>query len=218
MTVPKLPSTASVMWVREVMTLRGPPPATNRVAASTLGPIDPDANWPSAAYAAQLGEGDPAELALLRGAPVDRGVVDVGGDDEHVGLEGAGEQGGGEVLVDDGLDAAEPAVGLAHHGDAAAAGRDDDVAGLEQRAHRADVEHLERLGGGHDAAPALLAAVLPHLAVVDQRLRLLAGQVAADRLARVGEVRVVAVDERAGDEGGDGSDGTGIRQGAGRGR
>ena len=28
-----------------------PPLSAKRMAASTLGPIDPDANWPSAAYA-----------------------------------------------------------------------------------------------------------------------------------------------------------------------
>ena len=61
-------------------------------------------------------------------------MVDVGGDDEHVGREGAGEQRGGEVLVDDGLDAAQAAVRLTDDGDAAAAGRDDDVAGLDEHA------------------------------------------------------------------------------------
>ena len=136
MTVPKPPSTASVMWSSEVMTLRGPPPSTNRVAASTLGPMEPDANWPSAACAAHLGEGDAAEVALPRGAPVDGGVVDVGGDDEHVGVEGAGEQGGREVLVDDGLDPADAAVRVADDGDAAPAGGDDDVAGGEQGTRR----------------------------------------------------------------------------------
>ena len=39
------------MRSRAVMTLRRPPWRTNRMAASTFGPIEPDANWPSAAYA-----------------------------------------------------------------------------------------------------------------------------------------------------------------------
>ena len=83
---------------------------------------------------------------------------------------------------------------------------------LDEHARRADVEHLERLGRGDDPAPALLAAVLPHLAVVDEGLRLLAREVAPDRLARVGEARVVAVDEGAGDEGGHGGVEPGIAQ------
>ena len=60
-----------------------------------------------------------------------------------------------------------------------------------------------RLGGGDDATPALLAAVLPALAVVDERLRLLAREEAPDRLRRVREAGVVGVDERARDDGGD---------------
>ena len=42
---------------------------------------------------------------------------DVGGDDEHVGLDGAREQGGAEVLVDDRLHAVQGAVGGAHDRD-----------------------------------------------------------------------------------------------------
>ena len=54
-TVPALPVgspvTASTMWSRLVMTARPPPCSTKRQAASTLGPIDPLAKWPSAASA-----------------------------------------------------------------------------------------------------------------------------------------------------------------------
>ena len=119
------------------------------------------------------------------GAPAGDGVRDVGRDDEHVGVDGAGEQGRREVLVDDRLDAVHGAVGAADDGDAPAAGRDDDVTGGEERVERVRLEDLDRLRGGDDAAPALLAAVLPALAVVDERLRLLAGEEAADRLGRV---------------------------------
>ena len=171
------------------------------------GPSSRDANWPVGGVRLHLGEGHPAELALPRAVPQSSdGVVDVGGDDEHVGAEGAGEQGGGEVLVDDGLDAAQPAVGLAHDGDAAAAGRDDDVAGA--RAARAAGPASSTSSGSGEATTRRqpFSPRSSHVcAVVDQRLRLLAGEVAADRLGRVGEAGVVAVDERAGDERGDGA-------------
>ncbi len=116
-------------------------------------------------------------------------------------VEGGREERGGEVLVDDGLDPAQPAVAVADHGDAAASGADDDVPGVEEGARGPDVEHLQRLGGGDDPPPALLAPVLPDLAVVDHPPGRLPVQVAAHRLARVGEAGVVAVDEGAGDEG-----------------
>ena len=58
---------------------------------------------------------------------VDHRVVDVGRDDEDVARQRLGEQGGCEVLVDDGLDAAQAAVGLADHRDPATPSGDDDV-------------------------------------------------------------------------------------------
>ena len=68
------------------------------------------------------------------------------------------------------LDAVHRPVGLPGVGDAAAAGSDHDEAGGEQREDRGRVEDLERLGRGDDAPPAALAAVLPRLAVLDERL------------------------------------------------
>src|SRR5512141_1646495 len=50
---------------------------------------------------------DPAERLGLRGAEPQRRLRDVGGDHEHVGGDGAGEQRGAQVLVDDRLDAAQ---------------------------------------------------------------------------------------------------------------
>ena len=66
----------------------------------------------------------------------------------------AGQQRGREVLVDDGLDAAQRAVGVAHDRDAAAAGADDDVPRVAQRRDGRRVEDLERLRRGDDPAPA----------------------------------------------------------------
>ena len=59
-------------------------------------------------------------------------VLDVGGDHQGVGPDGAGQQRRREVLVDDRLDAVHVAVGLADDGYAAAPGSDDDVAGRDQ--------------------------------------------------------------------------------------
>ena len=79
---------------------------------------------------------------------------------------------------------AQRAVVVADDGDPAAAVGDHDEAGVDQRVHGAGVEDLERLGRGDDAAPALLAAVLPGLAVLDEQRGLVGGQEAADRLGR----------------------------------
>ena len=146
---------------------------------------------------AQLGDRHAAERLRVGLAPADDGVGHVGGDDEHVGTGGVGEQGGAEVLVDDGLDTGERTVGTAYVRDASTTVGHHDEAGLDQCEDRRGVEDLPRLGRGDDAAPALLAAVLPGLAVAHQELRLGLGEVPADRLGGRREALVVGVDERA---------------------
>lgn len=111
------------------------------------------------------------------------------------------EQCRGEVLVDDRLDAAQAAVLLADDRDAAAAGGDDDVARLDEGADGAEVEDLAGFRRGDDSPPALVAAVLPLLTVVDHLLGLVGRQVATDRLGGRLEVGVVGCDPGAGDEG-----------------
>ena len=128
-------------------------------------------------------------------------MVDVGGDHQHVGADLRGEQRGREVLVDDGLDAVQRAVGVADDRDAAAAGADDHVAAVGERPDGGRVEHLERLGRRDDAAPAPVAAVLPGLAVLDEGARLVLREVAADRLGGRREARVVAVHQCPGHDG-----------------
>ena len=49
--MPARPSTASTMLSRSVITAGLPVARTNRQAASTFGPMEPDAKWPSATYA-----------------------------------------------------------------------------------------------------------------------------------------------------------------------
>ena len=71
-------------------------------------------------------------------------------------------------------------------------------AGLHHRQDRRRVEDLQRLGRGDHAAPALLAAVLPGLAVLHEYAGFLGAQVAADRLGRPREPRVVGDDQRPG--------------------
>ena len=132
----------------------------------------------------QLGDGHGADVGGLGRAVVQHRVRHVGRDHEDVGPDGAGQQRGAEVLVDDRLDAAQAAVGVAHHRDAAAAVGDHHEAGVEQRLHGGRVDDLQRLGRGDHPAPALLAAVLPGLAVLDQQLRLLGREEPADRLGR----------------------------------
>jgi len=62
------------------------------------------------------------------------------------------------------------------------------------------LEDLERLGRGDHAPPALLPAVLPGLAVVDEHPGLGFGEVSPDRLGRRREALVVGVDQRPGDQ------------------
>ena len=66
------------------------------------------------------------------------------------------------------------------------------------------VKHLHRLGRGDDAAPTLLAPVLPPLTVGDEGLGLLARKEPADRFRGAGEAGVLGVDEGARDDRGDG--------------
>src|SRR6478672_4541986 len=79
-----------------------------------------------------LAEGDLPDGAGVGAAVADDSVLDVGGDDQGVRLDRTREDGRGQVLVDDGLDAADLALLGADHGDAAAAGRHDDVAGVHE--------------------------------------------------------------------------------------
>src|SRR4051812_46189219 len=123
----------------------------------------------------QFGDRHPPQRAPGRRPEVDHDVRDVGGDDEGVGVELGGQDRGGEVLVDDGLDTAQrgavPAV--VRHRDAAAPGADDDEAGRGERMDGGGVDDGLRLRRGDDAAPALLAAVLPDLPERDEPFRLL---------------------------------------------
>ena len=83
---------------------------------------------------------------LLGGVVVGVDAVGIGQDEQGVGFEVFGEDGCGEVFVDDCFDALEFAGVVADDGDAAAAGADDDGSGLEQGADESGFD--DALGGG----------------------------------------------------------------------
>src|SRR4029079_15970452 len=94
-----------------------------------------------------LFDGERAQLLLPVGAEVGEDGRHLGEDHETLGAERAGEEGGGAVLVDHGVDAREvlPAAGGGH---AAAAAGDDDRSRGEQRPDRPQLDHPERLRRG----------------------------------------------------------------------
>ena len=151
-----------------------------------MGPIEPLAKWPSAAYPRTRATVDRADVRGLGGAVAQHRVRHVGGDDEHVGVDGPRQQRRAEVLVDDRLDAraAEPSASRTTGIPPPPLATTTKPAST--RACTAGrVEDLQRLGRGDHAPPALLAAVLPGLAVLDAGRRLLGRQEAADRLGRL---------------------------------
>ena len=82
---------------------------------------------------------------------------DIGGHDEGVGSQLAGQHGRGEVLVDDGFDAAQDigrsSLATEHRRDAAAACADDDAAGAQQQIDGPDLEDPQRPWRRHDPPP-----------------------------------------------------------------
>src|SRR4051794_31297381 len=153
---------------------------------------------------AHLLDGHPAQRSDGGGAEVHHHVRDVGRDDQRVGVEFEGQDRGGEVLVDDGLDPAQSyaCAAVIGHRDATAPGADDDETGRGQCVDRGGVDHGPGLGGGDHSPPATLAAVLPGLTEGDEPFRFLARQKAADRLRELPKARVVRVDQRARDQAG----------------
>ncbi len=75
-----------------------------------------------------LVDGQVVEKTLVRLAEVEGDAFDAGADQEEVSAQARSQEAAGEVLVDDGRDAAQFAGAVADDGDAAAACRDDDPA------------------------------------------------------------------------------------------
>src|SRR3954466_11915820 len=125
---------------------------------------------------AHLLDGHPAQGSDGRHAEVHHHVRDVGRDDQRVRVEFEGQDRGGEVLVDDGLDPAQSyaCAAVIGHRDATAPGADDDETGRGQCVDRGGGDHGPGLGGGDPPPPATLAAVLPGLTEGGEPFRFLA--------------------------------------------
>src|SRR4051812_47860609 len=103
----------------------------------------------------QLRGGDAAQRTGRRRPEVDHHVRDVSGDHEGVGVDLRSQDGGGQVLVDDCLDAAQrvPVLLVVDDGDAATAGADDDETGCGERVDGGGAQDGHGPGRGEEAAP-----------------------------------------------------------------
>ena len=147
--VPASPRTMRSASARAPTAARRPVASTKRQAASTFGPIEPAAK----SSAAQLvGAWRGAAAARPSVAPVEADRVDVGQHQQQVGVEAAGQQRRGQVLVDHRLDAAHRAGAVEGDGDAAAAGADQQRAALDQDPQAPQLGDRVRLRRGDEAA------------------------------------------------------------------
>ena len=81
---------------------------------------------------------------MPRRAPIEIDGIDIGQQQESIGRDFLGEEGGGAVLVDNGLNADEASVSTANDGYPAAAGANYDHSGLEQQSDQIDVRYVTR--------------------------------------------------------------------------
>ena len=128
--VPAVPRRPRAARSSDVIT-RAPAASTN-AARRHLRPHAAPGELAARRQLAQPRGAAPRRATPARRAEADRGGRDVGRDHQALGADRARQQRPGEVLVEDRLDAAQPAV-LAHHRDPAAAGGDDDRALADQR-------------------------------------------------------------------------------------
>ena len=159
---------------------------------------------------------------LVRREPVEavRGIcpeavvdpVDVGEQEQPVGLDGSGEHDRREVLVDDRLDTVRPALVVHDDRHAAAAARDDEESTGHEVADGVGLEQSPRLGRGHDAPPALAVARDREAARLGQGVRRRRVVHGPDRLRGRGEGRVVGGDEGLGHERDDAQRRVGLQQ------
>ncbi|CQN70917.1 Uncharacterised protein [Salmonella enterica subsp. enterica serovar Typhimurium str. DT104] len=84
-------------------------------------------------------------------APVEIHRVGIGQNEQRVGVNLAGKQGGGQIFVDHRLDTVV-AIGFFHDRHAAAAVTDNQVIAANQRADGIVFHNAFRLRGGHNAA------------------------------------------------------------------
>ncbi len=146
--------------------------------------------------ALQLGRRYPAELPLLRRAPIEADPGHIGGDKEGVGLDLGREHGTGQVFIDDGVHPPELAI-LADHRDPAPTAADDDEACFNQLLDLAVLDDRERRGARHHPPIALVGP--DHR--VGQAPGLLFAVERADRLGGVLKGRILLIHHDVGDQG-----------------
>jgi hypothetical protein len=117
------------------------------------------------------------------------------------------------VLVDDRLDALQPAGLVAHDRHAAAPAADDDRAGVQQEPDDPGLDDPFGAGGGHDAAPVLAVRGDRPLVLLGEALGGLLVVDRPDELRRVIERRVRHRHQRLVDQCGDLPPGQGVLQG-----
>jgi hypothetical protein len=78
---------------------------------------------------------DRVEPLLFGGTEPDRDLGYARRYEQHVSAESVRQKTRGEVLVDDGLDADKPSIGLYRHRNPAASGRHHDAPGVDERAN-----------------------------------------------------------------------------------
>jgi hypothetical protein len=142
--------------------------------------------------AAARDAGSVLQLFLVRLSVARADLRHLRDDDERVGADQPTEQVAGAILVDDGVDTLEVALGIADHRHAAAADGDREHAARHQRADGLPLHDLDRLRAGHHAPPAA-SRVLHHRPAVlqAQALGLFLGVERADGLGRLRHRRVV---------------------------
>ena len=87
-------------------------------------------------------------------------ALDAGEHHQHVRVDGAGECGGGAILVDHRLRTLEPLV-PPHDRDPTAARGNYEHPGARQGGDRLELDDLPRPGAGHDRAPAAAGVRAP---------------------------------------------------------
>ena len=133
MTVPTWPSMAGGELVEGGDDRAAPPARTNRRAASTFGPIEPDAKWPAAAYASiSASVTRPMSWASGVPQPATAWATSVAMTSTSAPTARASRAAVRSLSMTASTPWTAPSA-AADDGDAAAAGRDDDVAGGEQR-------------------------------------------------------------------------------------
>jgi len=142
--------------------------------------------------------------AVQRGGP---GCAEVGHHGGHVGeyqqlvgVDGDGEQGHGEVLVDDGLDALEQARAVIDDRGSAAAPADDHRLVLQQMCDRSLLDDPLWVRGGDDTTPPVAVGGDVPTVRLGQPQRALMVVDGSDELRGCGEGRVVRVDQCLGDD------------------